>query len=168
LTDFLFFMDGNTVAKERYEHLHPNELFPIIQQTFVIPADLAAAFAGNCEEKMKARKLRPTECDMLFVRADDALMSANYKMDGFAISVGFEPVEADGQTPPAIADLLKELSADCLGAGGRIHLVKNVHADKAVLQQMFSPQISQFEEMKRRLDPDLLLQNGFSDNLLIL
>lgn len=167
LMDFIFFADGNTTAKQKYESLHSPELFPIIQQTFVVPPDHAVAFAKNCEHKMRSLKyhLRPTECDMLYVSQDECLLSANYRLDGFAISLGFEPVVADGTPPSQIVNLLKELSVDCLSVDGRIHLVKNVHADKAVLRQMFSSQLAAFEAIKRRVDPNMVLQNGFSDRL---
>lgn len=52
---------------------------------------------------------------------------------------------------------------DCLKAGGRIHLPKNAHVDRATFRAMFSPQIKTFEAIKRHCDPDLLSQNPFSD-----
>src|SRR5262249_26887122 len=75
LENFIFFMDGNTTAKRRFEEHHPHKLFPIVQQTFVIPFDehgkTAAAFAQNCIDKMRRDGIRPTEFDVLFVRADE-------------------------------------------------------------------------------------------------
>jgi decaprenylphospho-beta-D-ribofuranose 2-oxidase len=179
LENFIFFMDGNTRRKQRFEARHPGKLFPIVQQTFVVPTDAgaktAAAFAQRCIDKLARDNIRATEFDVLFVRADDCLMSANYKMDGFAVSLGFEPGNLptqgwkDGCPPdppvgPGIPKLLRELSEDCLNVGGRIHLVKNVHADRDnVFRRMFSPQIEAFEDIKRTWDPDLTLQNPFSD-----
>ena len=61
--DFLFFMDGNTVAKHRFERLN-GRLFPIVQQTFVLPADRTAEFAQASEDIMRERSIRPTESDM--------------------------------------------------------------------------------------------------------
>lgn len=162
LTDFMFFMDGNTVAKERFEY-STKQLFPIIQQTFVIPRNSTALFAENCERKMRSHFIRPTESDMLYVKADECVMSATYKMDGFAVSFGFEPIDA--HPPCRIVDLLEDLTQDCIDAGGRLHLVKNAYAQKAKLQQMFAPQIQKFEEIKRKYDPSLILQNTFSDKL---
>lgn len=166
LRDFLFFMDGNTVAKEKFEKRHKGVPFPIVQQTYVIPVVETERFAIECETRMERYGLDPTECDMLFVRQDDCLMSANYKLDGFAVTLGFEPIVPKGPKgcpPRAIPKLLEELSEECLKVGGRIHLVKNVHADKDVFRKMFSPQIGEFEDIKREYDPALLLQNSFSD-----
>lgn len=163
LMDFLFFMDGNTVAKNRFEKQFYPQLFPIVQQTFVTGADKAVAFAENCEIKMAERGLRPTETDMLFVAQDDCFISANYRLDGFAITIAFEPISPDGKVPQTICDLLHDLSVDCLAAGGRIHFVKNIYADPPILRQMFHPNIEAFEVIKRKYDRALLLQNPFSD-----
>ncbi|HTU32797.1 MAG TPA: FAD-dependent oxidoreductase, partial [Candidatus Acidoferrum sp.] len=122
LMDFLFFMDGNTIAKEKFEAQFPHKLFPIAQQTFVIPPGKTAEFAANCESRMRDAGLRPTETDMLFVAGDECLMSANYHLDGFAVSIAFEPISDDGIAPTNIVTLLEDLSVDCFQAGGRIHL----------------------------------------------
>jgi decaprenylphospho-beta-D-ribofuranose 2-oxidase len=165
LMNFLFFMDGNTVAKETFEATHKPQQFPIVQQTFVVPVEHAEAFAETCETRMRSQGVRPAECDMLFVRADDCLMSANHRMDGFAVTLGFEPIAPEGCPPESIVNLLIALSRECAGIRGRIHLVKNVHADKSVLRQMFMPQIKQFEDIKKQYDPDLIIPNPFSDRL---
>lgn len=163
LMDFLFFADGNTVAKDTFEkHFYP-QLFPIVQQTFVIREEDAVAFAETCERKLSSYRLRLTETDMLFVARDECLMSANYRLYGFAVSIAFEPIAPDGAPPPTIVELMHELTKDCLSFGGRIHLVKNVYADPADFRRMFSPQIEQFEDIKRKYDPGLVLQNKFSD-----
>jgi decaprenylphospho-beta-D-ribofuranose 2-oxidase len=166
LKDFIFFMDGDTMARKRFEASHPGELFPIAQQTFVVPTHRAEAFAERCMSKVGGLfkyKLCPSECDMLPVKSDKCLLSANYDLEGYAISLGFEPIAPDGCPPGKIVALLRDLSKYCLRVGGRIHLVKNVYADKEILRSMFSPQIQRFEEIKRKYDPDLLLRNPFSD-----
>jgi decaprenylphospho-beta-D-ribofuranose 2-oxidase len=162
LKDFLFFMDGNTIAKERFER-ETEELFPIIQQTFVIPVEKTAEFAEFCEGKLLEYQIRPTESDMLYVKADDCLMSGNYKMDGFAVSFGFELLES--QDPGPIRALLGELTKKCVGLGGRLHLVKNAYAGKDLLRSMYGQQILDFEEIKHQYDPSGILQNTFSDKL---
>jgi decaprenylphospho-beta-D-ribofuranose 2-oxidase len=165
LRDFLFFMDGNTVAKEKFERRHKPKQFPILQQTYVIAPDGTECFAEACEREMQQYGVQPTECDMLYVKQDHSLMSANYQLDGFAVTLGFEPIAFDGDPPPQILKLLMALSERCLEAHGRIHLVKNVYVDKKVFYKMFSPQIGMFEKIKRQYDPDLLIQNSFSDRL---
>lgn len=163
LRDFMFFMDGNTVAKEQFERMTGRQ-FPIIQQTFVVPVEETARFAYNCERKMKAYSIRPTESDMLFVKADESLMSANYHMDGFAVSFGFEPLKAEHE-PADIVALLDELTQDCIDVGGRLHLVKNSYANEGRLRRMFASQIARFKTVKLKYDPNLILGNTFSDRL---
>ena len=73
-----------------------------MQQTFVIPKDSTVAFAEDCERRMSPRGLRPTETDMLFVAKDNCLMSANYDLEGFVVTLAFEPIAPDGARPPKI------------------------------------------------------------------
>jgi decaprenylphospho-beta-D-ribofuranose 2-oxidase len=163
LKDFLFFMDGDAFARARFERTNKPQLFPIVQQTFVIPTSGSENFAKLCVAEMLKRKIEPSESDLLFVRGDECFMSANYKLDGFAISFAFEADGKDGKPPQNVISLLRDLSAECHKADGRIHLTKNVHADRDVFRKMFSPQIETFESIKRRHDPEGLLGNPFSD-----
>jgi decaprenylphospho-beta-D-ribofuranose 2-oxidase len=167
--NFLFFMDGNTTAKETVE-ARDHTLYPILQQTWIIPVvdgsiDNAVQFAEECLTRSRTTILKPMEFDILFCSADESWMSGNFAMDGFAISLAYEPrPQQDLPYSPRleIANLFKTLSRSALGFGGRIHLVKNVIADKADFREMFSAKIGQFEEIKRHYDPALILQNKFS------
>jgi decaprenylphospho-beta-D-ribofuranose 2-oxidase len=161
LDDFLFFMDGDTAARARFEKRHRPKLFPLVQQTFVVPIDKTETFTKNCIRKISERGLYPTESDMLYALEDECLLSANYRLSGFAVSFAFEH-KADF-CDPRVFELLRELSRDCLTAGGRIHLPKNSHVDREVFRLMFKGQIEEFENIKRQYDPDLLLRNPFSD-----
>lgn len=164
LLDFLFFMDGNTIAKKTFEAINPGWQFPIVQQTYVIPTAQTEAFALNCMRKMRSLKyfLRPTECDMLYVAQDECFMSASYHLDGFAVTIGFEPLSTEGCPPAKIPQLLRELSEDCFSAGGRIHTPKNLDVNPTTFRKMF-PKITAFEDVKRKHDPEHLLRNPFSD-----
>jgi hypothetical protein len=52
-------MDGNTFAKERFEREHPHRVFPITQQTFVIPdAKSTVRFVNECLVLMNSLSLR--------------------------------------------------------------------------------------------------------------
>jgi decaprenylphospho-beta-D-ribofuranose 2-oxidase len=158
---FVFFMDGDTYARQKYRQIFGVE-FPIIEQTFVLPVSATESFTANSMEKIAAAGFDASDCDMLYVKGDDALMSANYHLDGFAVSWCFEPSNPE-TPPPALIDLLQQLSVDCLNAGGRIHLPKNAYVDRATFRAMFSPQITTFEAIKRVCDPNLLIQNPYSD-----
>lgn len=168
IENFLFFMDANTTAKKRFER-RMGMLFPIVQQTWVIPVkngnvDAAIQFSSECLER--ADSLDPVEFDILFSGADDAWMSANYGMSGFAVSVAFEPLfVGKKQFKPRlkIRKLCEELSESAQALGGRIHPVKNVIVKEEVFRRMFSPQIERFEKLKRQFDPALILRNHFSD-----
>jgi decaprenylphospho-beta-D-ribofuranose 2-oxidase len=161
IPDFLFFMDGDTYARAQYEKLF-GQRFPIIQQTYVVPTAVTESFTQASMDKIDAAGLDSTDCDMLYIKADHSLMSANYNLDGFAISWVFEP-DDPSKVPPAVDALLQQLSKDCLAVGGRIHLPKNAHIDPTTFRAMFSPQIAAFEGIKRTYDPNKLIQNPFSD-----
>ena len=102
--------------------------------------------------------------DLLFVAADECLMSATYEQSGFAISLAFENYET-ACPPKKVVALLRDLSVLCAEMGGRIHLVKNLHVEKAVVRRMFAKTIGDFEAIKVRLDPDGVLRNPFFDRL---
>src|ERR1700722_20047292 len=77
---------------------------------------------------------------MLYVKADKCLISANYYLDGFAVTFAFEPVDSDYVPPPDLDALPRDLSVDCLNAGGRIHFPKNSHVDPTIFRKMFGDQ----------------------------
>lgn len=64
-----------------------------------MPEDRAVAFSETCVERMKARKVTPTELDLLFVLPDECLLSATYHQSGFAVSIAFENYKT--RCPPA-------------------------------------------------------------------
>jgi decaprenylphospho-beta-D-ribofuranose 2-oxidase len=161
IDEFLFFMDGDTYARQKYLQVFGVE-FPIIEQTYVLPVDKTESFTANSMEKIADAGFDASDCDMLYVKADTALMSANYNLDGFAVSWCFEPTNPE-TPPPDLLALLRELSVDCQQAGGRIHLPKNAHVDRDTFRRMFCPQITTFEAIKRQYDPNLLIQNPYSD-----
>jgi hypothetical protein len=102
--------------------LHRPKLFPLVQQTFVIPIDKTETFVRSCIRKIDEHKLYPTESDMLYALEDECLLSANYRLNGFAVSFAFE--NRPDFSDPRVFELLRGLSRDCLEAGGRIHLPK--------------------------------------------
>ena len=165
IPEFSFFMDGNTFAKERFEREHPHRVFPITQQTFVIPdAKSTVRFVNECLVRLAALDLEPTELDLLFVAEDDCLLSATFKQNGFAVSLAFENYE--GPCPPQPVDtLLRGLSGLCADMGGRIHLVKNLRAEKVDVQRMFAAAIGDFARIKADLDPAGILRNSFFDKI---
>jgi decaprenylphospho-beta-D-ribofuranose 2-oxidase len=165
IAEFSFFMDGNTFAKRRFEREHPGRVFPITQQTFVIPDRASAVhFVNECLARMAALDVEPTEMDILFVAEDECLMSATFKQSGFAISLAFENYQEP--CPPAHVDaLLRGLSTLCGDIGGRIHLVKNLRAQKVDVRRMFDATIREFEKIKAGVDPAGILRNPFFDKI---
>lgn len=154
---YTFFMDGNarTHAIERRFGYRTYTL----QQTYVVPfrPDSLERFLERVLAFFDVRKLVPLLFDVLFVPADDVLLSASRGMDGFAVTVAFETMR-DTELPVR-EQALRDLSRICLAEGGRVHLGKTVCVDQDVLAAMYGPAVHLFARLKRRFDPKGALRN---------
>ena len=161
LAGYHFFMDGHRKAKEFAE------LFgfpaPTIQQTFVMPTETVLEFFMHLDGTLREQGLAPNLFDVLYVPADDFLMSSNNGLAGFAVSVAFDDLSK--RRIKRLRELLIKLTDRCEALGGRVYLVKNVHATSEQLGRMYGHAIPEFLQMKNRLDPGGILQNGFFNRL---
>ncbi len=160
--DFLFFMDANVRKKELGARL--GVPMPVIQQTFVVPVARTARFLRRASRLLRRRGIVPTLLDVLFMPEDRILMSASYALQGFACTFSFEDVRSDDKVAQVVA-ALESLSDLCLAHGGRVHFTKNVHVRPETLHAMYGPRLEAFMALKRRLDPDGVLQNGFFERV---
>ena len=80
-----------------------------------------------------------------------------------AISLAFAASEEE--SVHRIRLRLHALSARALELGGRVYLVKNVHATAEQLQEMYAHALPEFVRLKRRVDPDGLLRNEFLERV---
>ena len=160
--DFTFFMDANITEKELAERFGFG--LPVIQQTFVVPIRRAAAFLDEVPELMAKHEIMPTLIDVLYMPSDLTLMSASHGREGFACTFSFEDIRTDGPRERVIA-ALHRLSERCGEHGGRVHLTKNVFARPETLAKMYEEQLPRFLALKKRLDPDCVLQNGFFERV---
>ncbi len=176
LRAFTFFMDGHAKAKQSARRWRLT--FKTIQQTFVVPLDPTAVgheeisslvavkrltqWLSRAAEVFAENELTPTLQDVLFVR-DEApfLLSANARLPGFAVSYAFET--NDAAKLASIRRAFGELSGVLHDSefGGRVYLVKNVHATQGTLRAMYGSNAERFFALKRELDPGGLLCNDF-------
>jgi len=178
IADFIFFMDGNTKAKEAYEALLQPRRFPIFQQTWVIPSSNATIFGDELVELLIERRIQPTELDVLFMRGNKCLLSAGYYARAMeepplkaAFTLGFERWTPSSQPKRPAGDvtaLCEELNDRAIKYGGRIHLVKNVHVRRGGTQfrDMFGGTLDEFLRIKAQCDPSGLIRNKFFEHLL--
>jgi FAD/FMN-containing dehydrogenase len=164
---FTFFMDGNTHAKRRFEHENPRQRMPIIQQSYIVPRETAYDFAKACLAKIKVRNLEPAMFDIIYCEGDHAWMSGSHELDGYVVSLAFEPTTVDRRKVRPIEELLKDLSREAQKKkyGGRLHLAKNVHVDKDVFQKMFATKLAEFLKLKAFHDCGNILVNPFFERL---
>jgi hypothetical protein len=152
-----------------------------IQQTFLLPAKCTpsdpagslpaelflAQIRGTCSGDPSLPELldpmRPTLIDLLYLPADDFLLSANRGMDGYAVTITF--AERDGVGWDTLKERLRALSEICNAMGGRVHMVKNVEAEGKVLREMYGDAFTKFLALKAKYDPRGLLENDFFDRV---
>jgi decaprenylphospho-beta-D-ribofuranose 2-oxidase len=174
LDDFMFFMDANTTAK-RIAKFFGKDL-RMVQQTFVVPADLAHGDSTQARDQLSAwlelahgffvaQKLTPTLQDVLYLPEDLSFcLSPNAGREGFAVSYAFET--SNTETIDRVRLAFKDL-ADVLWNefGGHVSLVKNVEVNPTTLEHMYGNGAREFFRLKRKLDPDCLLRNEFLERL---
>jgi decaprenylphospho-beta-D-ribofuranose 2-oxidase len=175
LMDYAFFMDGNTRAKRFAARFRVN--LQTLQQTFVVPSDFSSEDA--VEQTIRDLKewllsaaavferhgITPTFHDVLWLPHDpDFRLSSTPTTGGFAVSYAFDSNR--GKRRDKATEAFKELAEAVHQREGRVYLVKNVYAETATLQAMYDTRLTEFRNLKRRLDPDDLLVNPFYDEKL--
>ena len=173
---YTFFEDGNRVL--RYWGRKLCLPMGIRQQTFVVrwdPRDVSGSqatlkqFLDQGEDLMKKLKLSPALIDVLYVPddgSDDFLLTSNYDLAGFAVTYTFEKVFS--KKFPEVEAFFRELSKVVRKEPfhGRVHLVKNVHADVKLLEEMYRPRLVEMATIRRREGVTDLLQNDFMQRVL--
>ncbi len=180
LADFTFFMENQFTPAKQAADAQGWKL-NTIQQTFVIPAtptaaDTAGAAAtqhflerirpivfGDPSAPALLDPMRPALIDVLYLPADDVLLSANRGLAGYAVTLTFTERNGDGWD--TLKERLHALSRECHALGGRIHLVKNVEAVPGMLRAMYGGAFTEFLTLKRRYDPRGLLENELFDRI---
>jgi len=166
LFGFTFCMDTNDLATSLYRRL--GGAVYLAQQTWMIPGSPAdreasiarvAGFMGEVARRLGAQGTPPTLFDVLYIAPEPGRDDG-----GFAVTAAF--VTMDRARVGAVACCLVELSALCGTLGGRVHLVKNVHARPEDLAVMHAGSLRRHFAVRRRLDPDGVMQNAFFDRIL--
>jgi decaprenylphospho-beta-D-ribofuranose 2-oxidase len=170
IDEFTFFMEHQFGPPKELANREGWRL-NIIQQTFVLPAGAAGDPAGNGAtatflSELRARlgkPARPTMIDVLYLPADEFLLSANRAMPGYAVTISW--ADRNGRSWDTLSDKLRLLARRCRELGGRVHLVKNVVAAHEDLAAMYGPAFERFLTLKRRYDPRGILRNDFFDRV---
>lgn len=182
IDNFTFFME-NQISPARDAATAAGWRLNTVQQTFVLPAIASAEDpAGAARTAAFLRAVRPTLfdepdaptfldrrrpalLDVLYLPADDILLSAGRGGAGYAVTLTF--TERDGEGFDVLRSRLRELSRRCAELGGRVHLVKNVEVAPAELGRMYGEAFDAFLALKRRYDPRGMLRNELFERVLI-
>lgn len=180
LRDFMFFMENQLMPVRDAAEVAGFHLSSV-QQTFVLPSRpsdddpdgtaAAAAFLDLVRPTLFEDPdgpsfldpMRPTLMDVLYLPADDILLSAGRGVDGFAITLSFTRRNTDGWEE--LRARLRALSKRCADLGGRVHFVKNVEVDPEDLDRMYGDALDRFLAIKRRVDPRASIRNDFFDRI---
>jgi hypothetical protein len=176
LSDFMFFMENQFTPLKEAADTEGWKLVTV-QQTFVLPAvvteddpagvkptevfldHIRDGVSSNTAMPAAFDKMRPALVDVLYLPADEFLLSASRGMDGYAVTVTFTGKDGDGWDELRAG--LRRLSALCLTLGGRVHLVKNVEAEHEVLHAMYGEVFERFLALKQKYDPRGMIENEF-------
>jgi decaprenylphospho-beta-D-ribofuranose 2-oxidase len=172
LHGYTFFEDGNRLVR-RFLHALGLPAW-LVQQTFMIPCDVSKPeesaaqllhFLGEADGLFAEQKVDPALVDILYVGKDphQFTLSSSRNMDAFAITFSFERMFTQ---PILEAAALRKLSEACLRLGGRVHLVKHVHADESTLCKMYGPAFKALHETRKERQSDQVLANEFSARVL--
>jgi FAD/FMN-containing dehydrogenase len=168
LVGYTFFQDGNDAVKRFFRKLG----FPmgIRQQTYVIPIDPAsvprtrerlALFLAEADHILDEARIVPVLIDVLYLpeETEGFAFSSSRGLAGYAITFTFE--ELTRATFPVEERLLAEIALVAERLGGRVHLVKNVHADPALLEQSYADGVRELGALRETYDPERLVSNEF-------
>jgi decaprenylphospho-beta-D-ribofuranose 2-oxidase len=168
LEGYTFFQDGNDAVKGFFRKLG----FPmgVRQQTYVVPTDpesvlrtreRLASFLDEADRILDEARIVPVLIDVLYLpaEAEGFAFSSSRGLAGYAVTFTFE--ELGRVTFPVEERLLAEIALVADRLGGRVHLVKNVHADPALLERSYATGVAELRSLRARHDPERLLSNGF-------
>lgn len=176
---FTFCMEGNSRAHHLGKKL--GLAMKAVQQTFMIPVTSdrsqsikrTVSFLERLETDLKRENIVPQLFDVLFIRrGDDTILSSSRALGqpqaasyfgSFAVSVLLDTSDEDVLLRGK--HLFRQWSAWCNSLGGRVHLVKSVHADTSDLRAMYGRQIRSFMHAKSKADPQGTLSSDFCDLL---
>jgi decaprenylphospho-beta-D-ribofuranose 2-oxidase len=180
LADFTFFME-NQLTPAKQAAGEAGWRLNTIQQTFILPAtpapddsagigptvrfleQIPEVLFGDSVLPAMLEPMRPTLIDVLYLPADDFLLSATREMGGYAVSVTFAERNQDGWD--TLQERLRALSQVCASLDGRVHLIKDVVVEQPLLEKMYRGAFEEFRALKRRYDPHGVLENGFYDRI---
>jgi decaprenylphospho-beta-D-ribofuranose 2-oxidase len=157
LHGYTFCMEGN----ERMKALTARMGIRVrsVQPSFAVPTESTHFFLSEATRLMKDFDVYPSLLDALYRPTDDFLLSSANTLPGFCVSFLFEAVTSGKYE--RLAPCLLALNDACLAAGGRLHLIKNVHATRAQLGAMYAHAAGDLARIKSRVDPRGVLVNDF-------
>lgn len=122
----------------------------------VVPRAQAQPLFKEILRRSQQQRFIPLWCVIKQHRPDPFLLS--YQVDGFSLETYYQVVP---QTLHALQKMLRELMDLVIAAGGRFYLAKDGLLTHALYRRsMGDVRVEAFLQLKRRYDPDMLLQSN--------
>jgi decaprenylphospho-beta-D-ribofuranose 2-oxidase len=126
-----------------------------LQYQFVVPPAAVDEFTSLVEDIQASGHYSFLNVFKLFGPGNEAPLS--YPMPGWNVCVDF-PIR------PGLARFLTRLDARVLEFGGRLYVAKDSRTDAATFHSMY-PRLAEWQEVKRRIDPDGVMVSDMARRL---
>lgn len=169
IAGYTFFEDGNRILRRALHFLGLPAL--VLQQTFIIPGgpdagfDRLEAFLTRADQHLDGEGLEPALIDILYVPQDTDmfLLSSSQGLTGFAVTFTFERLVRSMVRERRALERLSEL---CAAVDGRVHLVKNVCADEALIAKMYEASVDLLRSVREKYGASSFIRNEFAQRVL--
>lgn len=132
----------------------------LYQNSYFIPNEgtKATEFTKKVCDLLLAYNLHFGMFDIMYIPKDEPfVLSASRYTDGFYINTTF----FDKINENDLMKFYSELNDLCLEMGGKMNLVKNLFISTGHLEKMYGKEIGEMIELKKKTDPDNLIQSNF-------
>lgn len=126
-----------------------------VQHQCVVPADVAPAVLGEMLERIAARGDASFLAVLKKLGPSNGLMS--FPFPGYTLALDFP-------LTPGLLDFLEVLDRRVVAAGGRLYLAKDARQSRATFEAGY-PNLAQFREIRRRVDPAGRIRSRLSERL---
>lgn len=163
IKDYNFFFDAQRKARAVAKRFGFKA--PLVQQGFVFEGEGGRHFLQEeILPRLDASGIYPLLTDVLYMPAEQFLMSPNYERQGFAVTMAF--VDLAGGRYDRTVSLLEDLTDVCQQRDGRLWLTKNAYGRRDTLGDMFAHARGPMEALKAKHDPHGVIRSRFMEKVL--
>lgn len=158
--NFTFFQDADRRARN---FAAPRWRMTAVEQAFCLSPDVVQEFLDRLDRHVREVQHYPALVDLLYAPKDlrEHPLSATRCDRVVVVTVAY--LDRNGERWQCTQEMYRTLSGYCAALGGKIYLGKTVEAEVDALNAMYATGVRELREIKRVVDPDNLITNGFWD-----